>query len=197
LRILTTECANFTTARNSQQSAHYIEFTPHEKLLGIHGVWIDTYTHAHLRTYKHIQAHMHTCTFAHLQTYTGTHAHMHVCALTNIYRHTCTHAHLRTYKHIQAHMHTCTFANTNTRILLEKLLGFHVCCSVLQCVAVSHAYCSKSFLESIGCPSVHTLQRTLQRTATHCNALQHTQHIAVHCNTLQHMQRVSNPSNGH
>jgi len=30
------------------------------------------------------------------------------------------------------------------------------------------------------------MQHTATRTATHCNTLQHLQHIATHCNILQH-----------
>ena len=92
-----------------------------------------------------------------------------------------------------------------------------VCCSVLQCVAVSckpHTLHFKPWmlnlfelLFSCRCAWYMYVMIDLQHTATHCNTLQHVicvcndwsathcntlQHTATHCNTLQHVICVCN-----
>ena len=73
----------------------------------------------------------------------------------------------------------------NTRNTLQHMLCVAVCCSVLQCVAVTH---ERRVLEKAEMKSECD---TLQHAATRCNTLQHT---ATDCNRLQHTATLCNTS---
>ena len=73
----------------------------------------------------------------------------------------------------------------NSSIYLFTETVYLMCCSVLQCVAVSaKLQISPNLTDLRISPELTKLRVNLNsRHVTHCNTVQHT---AAHCNTLQH-----------
>ena len=114
-----------------------------------------------------------------------------------------------TLQHAAAHCNTPTLCNTlqhaatccntlqhtartkNSSCMTTKALWRgHLRSGVLQCVAIC---CCSVLLQCVAAQSIEIKSKPdleLQRTAAHCNTLQHTvitlQHTATHCNTQQH-----------
>jgi len=106
----------------------------------------------------------HTHTLPHTHTHMHTHTHTHNYCLASAFLFLGVVINTpQVLGHCNALQHATTYTATYTET--EMTCKLSVCCSVLQCVAVS-----------------------LQHTATHCNTLQHT---ATHCNTLQHTRGVT------